>query len=132
MKERFSHELKRANIIIMYDSLIIYSYYDQTIGNKPINDFLEKHIPIHVIDVSLLFSGNFIYISNEIIMDLEAGFETFYGTTDCYQEEFYENLNDSKKETIHKKSKIFYVLLSQKIKIKIKNFYFLAKQLIYY
>ena len=107
MIEMFSHELKMTNIIIMYDSLIIYSYYDQTIGNKPIKDFLENYMQIHEINASLLFSGNFIYISNEINMNLDtningfrrSGFETGDGTTGCHQE-IYENLKDSKKEKV--------------------------------
>jgi hypothetical protein len=77
IRNKYDVELKESDIKIMMDSIEIYSYYDQSIGNGQyavlFNFIKEKHDEIHEINVSLLFSPTFIYISkiqvnqNEII-----------------------------------------------------------------
>ena len=63
-------ELKESDVKIMRDSIEIYSYYDQSIGNilytVLFNFIKDKHDEIHEINVSLLFSPTFIYISKII------------------------------------------------------------------
>ena len=64
-RELFSNKLKETDIKIIYNSIIIYSYYDQTIGDKYMKDLFENNIEIHDINVSLLYADAFIYISND-------------------------------------------------------------------
>jgi uncharacterized membrane protein YqjE len=62
MRSKYNVELKDSDIKIMIDSLIIYSYYDQSIGNLLFNE-INLFSDNKNINVSLLFSS-FIYISN--------------------------------------------------------------------
>jgi len=95
IREGFHDRLKETDIKIIYNSSIIYSYYDQTIGDKPIKDLFENNIEINV---SLLFTDTFIYISNEIRLNYDEmiGFNTIDGTTGCHEESYW-NLSDRKK-----------------------------------
>ena len=97
----FYDKLKEADVKILYNSIIIYSYYDQTIGDKYIKYLFENNIEIHEINVSLLFTDPFIYISNEIRLNFDTmrTFDITDGTTGCH-EESYCNLSDSKKQKV--------------------------------
>ena len=92
IRELLNDRLKKSDIKIMYGSTIIYSYYDQTIGNRYIKevDTFENNI----MNVSLVYSDIFLYISNITINE--------YDGSKSYQIESYQNLNDKKKEVIDK------------------------------
>ena len=99
--ELFGNKLKETDIKIIYNSIIIYSYYDQTIGDKYMKDLFENNIEIHDLNVSLLYTDAFIYISNEIRLNYDEmrGFNTIDGTTGCHEESYW-NLSNSKKQKV--------------------------------
>ena len=70
MEDNYYNRLNDTDIKIIYDSSIIYSYYDKTIGNRPIKEInlFENNLEIKEINVLLLFSDSLIYIPNSIRM----------------------------------------------------------------
>ena len=103
MEDNFDHRLKESDIKIIYESSMIYSYYDQTIGNRSIKelDLFEKNLEICEIHVSLLFSDSFMYMPNDIIINFELWIPRIthveISITNCHS---YQNLNDSRKQEI--------------------------------
>ena len=88
IREYFNDKLYNTDIKIINCLSVLYSYYDQTIGNKYFNDI---DLFSNEIFVSIVFTDEFIYISG-----YEINQEEIY-TTDSFQ-----NLNNYKKQEINK------------------------------
>ena len=92
----YNNRLYKSDIKIMNDLLVLYSYYDQSIGNSSnsinsINSYLNE-IDSNEIHFSIVFTDEFEYISDIRNTD---GDKIYY--TDSYQ-----NLSDCKKQEINK------------------------------
>ena len=117
IRDKYNVELKDSDIKIMIDTLVIYSYYDQSIGdvlflnNKKINllndEIFENNKKINVL---LLFSP-FIYIS-KIQQENPEG--------KLIHTESYENLNYYKQLNINE---LLYTLHSENSEIDINELY---------
>ena len=103
MEDNFNNRLKVSDIKIIYESSMIFSYYDQTIGNRSIKELVlfENNLEIHEIHVSLLFSDSFMYMPNDIIINFELWIPRIthveISITSCHS---YQNLNNSRKQEI--------------------------------
>ncbi len=116
IRDKYYYELKESDIKIMIDFLLIYSYYDHSIGNSyydRINNGLYAVLFENnkEINVSLLISPTFTYISYIYVKNSE---EKFIHT------ESYQNLNVLKRIKINK---LIHALHIHKHEININELY---------
>ena len=114
IKDKYYTELIESDIKIMIDSQLIYSYYDHSIGNGLYVVLFENNKDIQEINVSLLISPTFTYISgiNQFLYPEEKF--TFI------HRESYQNLNASKQIKI---KKLIHALHIHKHEININELY---------
>jgi hypothetical protein len=90
IREYFNDKLYNTDIKIINCLSVLYSYYDQTIGNKYFNDI---DLFSNEIFVSIVFTDEFIYIS---------GYEINQNEEEIYTTDSFQNLNNYKKQEINK------------------------------
>ena len=121
IRDKYYDELKESDIKIMIDFLLIYSYYDHSIGNSYYDlignglyaVLFENNKDIQEINVSLLISPTFTYISGILKKNSEGKF-IFIHT------ESYQNLNVLKQIKINK---LIHALHIHKHEININELY---------